>query len=1149
MILKIAKNYPTMKNTVYSIIFLLITLPFALHSQTTVLISDGSVQTCSATLFDTGGQGASGYQNNESFTLTICPDVPGDVITVIFNNFALDQTNTANPPGSNLDNMSIYDGNSTAAPTLGTYTGNQLQGSIITTTTLNTTGCLTFVFNSNSAGTGVFVGTITCTTPCQPPTATFASPTVAQNPQKICQGDAINFDASASTAQALFTLTDYMFSWGDGTADTLQTPNASHTFNNPGEYLVKIDVLDDNGCLNMNSEIIKVWVSTTPNFSATTSDSTICLGESACLDGVVTPVTYVPGPNSSLSGATYLPDDVGSCFTADLNFGFFNPGQTLNNINDLQSICVTMEHSFMGDLVASIICPNGTSVILHQQGGGGTNLGDPNQADDSLLIGTGWNYCWSPTATNGTWVDNSSSGATPNTVANSSGSQSLAPGTYESLNPLVGCPLNGIWQIEFCDLWGADDGFVFDFSIDFDPSLYPVLTTFTPSIGLQCDSTSWTSTGMASTFISSTSPDCNNICITPTDTGSFDYTFVALDDFGCTYDTTITVNVVPGPQVDAGNDTTVCIGSTAQLNAEPANVGPCDFTLNLYDSFGDGWNGFSFDFIINGFSVGTYTINSGSSASFIVGVNFGDLLSINTISGTFDSEVSYEIIDCDGNVIFSDGSQFTGNNPAIGNNVFSTTIGGQYNYNWTPSTGLSANNIADPVVTVNANITYVVEIWEPGHQACSNFDTINVFIDPAAFAGIDSNVTVCPGSTPFDMFTYLGGNPDTNGIWYENGVLTSNIFNPQTTPPGSYSYSYLINNPTCPDSAQIDVIVLPLGDLSCDCPLNGSTATVNVSCFGDCDGEVEVTDSLGFAIDYSLDLMTWQSDSTFLNLCEGNQVVYSRNTLYGPLCVDTMNFIILTPPPFLITQLDSINETCYNDCDGEITITSPGALLYSIDNGSSFQNDSLFTSLCPGFYEIVAVDTAGCMTSGMINVTGPPEVIADFTPDPQPTFVPFTEITFTNQSQGQTINMWSISGVDSFSTESLVYEFAQVQDEYQICLYIENDNGCRDEICKMIYIKEELNVFIPNAFTPDFNNKNEFFIPVMRLDMVLEYTFQIFDRWGELIFETEDPTQGWNGAVNNGTDIVQTGVYVYKVKIKDTNSKYHNYIGNVNLIK
>src|SRR5690606_25417809 len=125
------------------------------------------------------------------------------------------------------------------------------------------------------------------------------------------------------------------------------------------------------------------------------------------------------------------------------------------------------------DLIISVICPSGQSVILHQQGGGGTYIGDALDGETNPPTpGTCWDYCWSPTATNGTWVDNS--GGT------------LPSGTYESLNPmsaLVGCPLNGTWTLQICDMWGLDDGFVCSWTVNFDPSIIPEATQFTPDLG------------------------------------------------------------------------------------------------------------------------------------------------------------------------------------------------------------------------------------------------------------------------------------------------------------------------------------------------------------------------------------------------------------------------------------------------------------------------------------------------------------------------------------------------------------------------------------------------------------------------------------------------------------------------------------------
>ena len=152
----------------------------------------------------------------------------------------------------------------------------------------------------------------------------------------------------------------------------------------------------------------------------------------------------------------------------------------------------------MGDLTITFICPNGQSMAVHQQGGGGTNLGVPDQGDGTGP-GTGWDYYWSPLATNGTWADNAGFGG------------QLASDTYESAQPftlLEGCPLNGTWEIEVCDSWAADDGYIFEWNINFNPELYPEPIVFTPVFGMDCDSTSWDGPN-----ISDESEDCNDVTI------------------------------------------------------------------------------------------------------------------------------------------------------------------------------------------------------------------------------------------------------------------------------------------------------------------------------------------------------------------------------------------------------------------------------------------------------------------------------------------------------------------------------------------------------------------------------------------------------------------------------------------------------------
>lgn len=149
-----------------------------------------------------------------------------------------------------------------------------------------------------------------------------------------------------------------------------------------------------------------------------------------------------------------IPDADPACLTSSMLVNSAAEAEVINSVSGLVMF-VNMEHSYMGDLTITYTCPNGQSVDVHQQGGGATAIGIPDEQDGSGP-GVGWNYFWTATNSNGTWVDNAG--------------VSLPSGTYESaetLTALLGCPINGEWSIQVCDQWGADDGYLFEWGLDF----------------------------------------------------------------------------------------------------------------------------------------------------------------------------------------------------------------------------------------------------------------------------------------------------------------------------------------------------------------------------------------------------------------------------------------------------------------------------------------------------------------------------------------------------------------------------------------------------------------------------------------------------------------------------------------------------------
>lgn len=152
-------------------------------------------------------------------------------------------------------------------------------------------------------------------------------------------------------------------------------------------------------------------------------------------------------------------------YTSTLNFIGFADGATLDDSSTFLNICVNMEHSWLHDLQIELIPPSGTIIVLHEfqgRNGGPNYLGTPDQSDSDALIGTGMEYCWTAQASQ-TIIQAAAGGA-----------QTIPAGDYKPFTPfnaMTGTVLNGDWEFRVTDLWGADNGYVFEWSIAFDSSL------------------------------------------------------------------------------------------------------------------------------------------------------------------------------------------------------------------------------------------------------------------------------------------------------------------------------------------------------------------------------------------------------------------------------------------------------------------------------------------------------------------------------------------------------------------------------------------------------------------------------------------------------------------------------------------------------
>lgn len=498
---------------------------------------------CQSFLTDSG-MSAGNYQPGEDLMSTICNDGSGENLVNLYFIY------TELPAG---DEITIYDGIDMSANSFGTFTGTELQGVDITST--NPNGCLTVHFTSNEDDlVGSFLAEISCATPCARPVAVVTSDETEENPIKVCVGEEINFSGASSTFAEGMSLATFTWDFDDGSTNTTDWPNVTHSFSQPGAYKVQLSLTDNNLCTNGNLTDKLIFVSTTPIIDITSDDYNVCVGQEFILTGEVTPVTWTALPTAGFGGALFIPDNQTTCFSDTLLFGGFSVGSTITAETDIVNFFINFEHSYMGDITITFICPDGSSMNVHQQGGAGTLLGEPIDLDENLNPGVGYDYYWSPDATNGTWEENS--GGT------------LPSGTYESVQPfsnMIGCPLNGEWIVRICDAFASDNGFIFDWSISFADYLYPDLISFTPTFGESIDSTF-----LSGQFFADIDEGGDIAMAVPQSPGTFIYTYTAIDDFGCSYSEDISISAYPGPVPATSGNINFC-GPEMQINGSVTN--------------------------------------------------------------------------------------------------------------------------------------------------------------------------------------------------------------------------------------------------------------------------------------------------------------------------------------------------------------------------------------------------------------------------------------------------------------------------------------------------------------------------------------------------------------------------------------------------
>ncbi|MBI3509605.1 MAG: PKD domain-containing protein [Bacteroidetes bacterium] len=477
------------------------------------------------------------------------------------------------------------------------------------------------------------------------------------------------------------------------------------------------------------------------------------------------------------------------------------------------------------------------------------------------------------------------------------------------------------------------------------------------------------------------------------------------------------------------------------------------------------------------------------------------------------------------------------------------------------------SNVQNPSFTYATAGTYVVTlIANPG--PCSDTATLSVTVAPGPQVQFTAPAVCIGTNSSFTDQSTIASGSITNWSW-NFGVAaitsdTSNLQNPSYayTTAGSYVVTLTCtSNNGCQTTTNQNVTVNPQPTANFSSVVVCANSPTNLT-------DLSIPNS-GTITNWSWDF----GDGSPLGNTQNPVHTYTNDTTYQVTlivtntagCIDTIVLPVVTASipnvQFIGDSLQGCPVHCVNFLD-QTTIASGSITGWTWDFGdgspNSFTQNPSHCYITPGTYPVTltATSNGGCATTLNIPnyITVHPVPVASFSATPPSTTVTNTNINFTDLSQGNPVAWsWNFGDgttlSDTSSMQNPSYEYSQEYgSNYTVTLVVNNQFGCTDDTSLEVIVEPEFTFYIPNAFTPNGDGINDGFYGTGI--GITSYNIWIFDRWGNLIFQTNDMNQAWDGTVQgkSGT-ICQEDVYVWKVQLTDVWNKKHKYIGHVSLIK
>lgn len=1036
-------------------------------------------------------------------------------------------TNTTTP--ITLSATTVCQGQSVTASTSGTtgvpgYTYNWSFSptgtpSLASTATANiifpTAGSITlYSFVTDACGNQVTASRVITVTP---------GPTISAtpNPLTICSGQATSIALTSGTAGTTFgwTVTQTGVSGGsNGTGSSIaQTLSTTGTVAGTAVYTVLGTAA---GCV---SNPLTVTVNVNPLPVITVNSPTICVGQSATLTASGA-ASYTWTPTATLSSGT------GSTVTA-------TPTTTTNYTVTGTSLGCTSSAT-----ATVTIIPNPVITVA-----GGTIC---NGQNITLNASGATTYTWTPSATlssgTGTSVVASPTATTTYTIVGTTGSCSSSTTATVTVNPLpvvtVNSPTICAGQSATLNASGAtsyswspatDLSATTGASVTATPSstvTYVVTGTTNgcsntanavvsvnpnPVVSVSpitiCAGSSGTLTASGATSYSwspgATLSSTTGSTVTANPASTTTYTVIGTTN-SCTGTATVTVTVTPLPVVTV-NNTAICVGQSATLTASGATGYTWTADPTLASTTG-----------------ATVTATPTTTTTYTVTGNANGCSSTATGTVTVNSLPTVTV-----------------NSPTIclGQSA-NLTASGANTYTWNASSDLSGTNGANQTATPAATTSYTVTGTDA--NGCINSASSTVTVNPLPTVSASNNGPICAGQTAQltanspSATSYTWSGP----VGFSSNSATPSIASVQLNQGGTYTVTatalgcsstastVLVVNPA------ISTVITPVSPL---CSNANVVNLIGATSGGTWSGTGIVSPSTG------------SFDPTIAGV--GTHTI--TYTISGNCGSSSTTQIQVLPIP-----VQSISSTATSGCVPLLVTLSDFSTPASINSVWSLSdgNTGTGTSYSPTLNGSGCIDITLTSTTanGCVNTTVFPSFIctalppiASITVSPAEAPVADPTFQFINSSSNEDNVVWDFGDGSTSNVTSPVHTYAGATGSYLVELIAYSSIGCSDTAYTVVTVKEDILFFVPNAFTPNGDEHNNSFKPVFTAGVdPYNFNFTIFNRWGEVIFESNNPDFEWDGTYHE--EVVPSGAYTWTCRFKSpTNDSKFQYHGHLNVLR